>query len=389
MGDKILLFESRDLCYESNQYFMECLEDEFVKKGYTVEICDLSVQMEDKLEGLLKRQEQYKAAFDFNSLIPRLELEDGTPYLEAFEVPFYNYLVDHPLYHHVGLKRGFFDYSVICIDTCHRQYVKRHYPHIERVYTLPLGAMQADMKRSWNQKRFELLFLGTYESENLLYQDLADYPKERQTEIRSLIEAMEDDSNLTQEAALEAYLKSRGENLSPMEFAVRLNQDYLADKYLRNRKRRQEVLAAAESGVPFTVIGHGWEQVKELRRKNVTIRNGVGFAASIQMMADAKLLLNTTPGFHGGLHDRVYSGMLNECVCLTERSHFAENILEDGRNILFYDSGSTAGLTECICRIHEHPDQMIEIAQNARKKAMQEYTWEQRTREIINIIEQQ
>ena len=34
MGDTILLFESRDLCYESNRYFMECMADAFEQAGY-------------------------------------------------------------------------------------------------------------------------------------------------------------------------------------------------------------------------------------------------------------------------------------------------------------------------------------------------------------------
>ena len=84
MKDTILLFESRDLCYESNRYFIKCLKRAFESLGYPVEVCDLSLRMEEKLETVLAEQEKYMAALDFNSLLPRMELEDGTPYLEAF-----------------------------------------------------------------------------------------------------------------------------------------------------------------------------------------------------------------------------------------------------------------------------------------------------------------
>ena len=40
MKDTVLLFESRDLCYESNRYFIKCLKQAFESLGYPVEVCD-------------------------------------------------------------------------------------------------------------------------------------------------------------------------------------------------------------------------------------------------------------------------------------------------------------------------------------------------------------
>ncbi len=386
MGDTILLFESRDLCYESNRHFMRCLEDAFENMGYPVEICDLSLQMEEKLEQILERQEKYSAAFDFNSFLPRLELEDGTPYLAAFQVPFFNYLVDHPLYHHVGLKRSFPRYSVICIDMYHREYVKEYYPHIEHVYYLPLGAMQAGIERGPGQKRFELLFLGTYELEKALYQQLEEYPADQRKEISVLIEMMNADHELTQEAALKKYLEEKNQILSREQFAKRLNGDYLADKYLRNLRRKEAVLAAAKGGIPFTVMGHGWENLTELEQGNTVIRPGVGFAVSLQMLADAKMLLNSTPGFHGGLHDRVYSAMLNHTLVFTEGNSFSKQKLTDGEDAVFYDSSRPDTLTEKLVFMYENLKNIEIITECAYQKALSQETWENRAGQMIEMI---
>lgn len=378
MKDTILFFESRDLCYESNRYFVECMAEAFEYQGYPVEICDLSIRMEEKLEALLSCQEKYLLAVDFNSLLPRMELEDGTPYLDVFKVPFYNYLVDHPLYHHIGLKKSFPAYSVICIDTCHQEYIKKYYPHIKDVFYLPIGAMRAKMERSFDQKRLELLFLGTYEPEDKLYQELEDYPQEKRREISALIEMMEADPALTQEDALLAYLKRENEETDVLSFAKRLNGDYLADKYLRNLNRKRAVLAAAGTKVPFTVIGHGWEEVKGLSGKHIQLRRGVGFAASIQIMADAKMLLNSTPGFHGGLHDRVYSAMINRTLCFTEESGFSKQKLSHKENAMLYDVCRPDALAGQITHMYENPGEAEQIAERAFWKAYREETWEQR-----------
>lgn len=386
MEKTILLFQSRDLCYESNQYFMGCLEEAFEQLGYPTEICDLSLRMEERLEEILKRQENYLAAFDFNSLLPRLELEDGTPYLNAFRVPFFNYLVDHPLYHHIGLKERYSRYAVICVDLCHRRYIEKRYPHIKHVFYLPLGGMEASSERSFDQKRLELLFLGTYEPERKLYQEILDYPAGLRREVSALIEMMRADYELTQEDALEQYLNMHGERLNREDFTKRLNGDYLADKYLRNLRRKEAVLAAAKAEVPFTVTGHGWDLVSELNRSHVTIRPGIGFAASVQIMADARMLLNTTPGFHRGLHDRVYSAMMNHTLCFTEDSAFARETLSDGEEAVLYDCWNPEALTEKIREMHARPKEAERIARKAFLKAKKQHTWQNRAEELIKMI---
>lgn len=48
----------------------------------------------------LRFWEKYRAVFDFNSLLPRLAMDDGTPVIDLFDGPFYDYIVDHPLFHY-------------------------------------------------------------------------------------------------------------------------------------------------------------------------------------------------------------------------------------------------------------------------------------------------
>ncbi len=386
MGDTVLLLGSRDLCYESNQYFMRCIADALLEQGRPVEFCDVTAQMEEKLLDILMRQESFLAAFDFNSLLPRLELEDGTPFLQAFRTPFFNYLVDHPLYHHPALTGKFFNYSVICIDKCHQAYVKAHYPNVKHVYYLPLGGMQAGMARPFSEKRLDLLFLGTYGDEGRWLEELRSYPCEKRREVSALIEMMEADPDLTQEGALLAYLDREGEAFGAEAFAERLNGDFLADKYLRDHRRKEALLAAAKAKVPMTVIGHGWEKVSGLRQAHVSIQKGIGFAASLQMMANARMLLDTAPGFHGGLHDRVYSAMLNRTLCFTEGTQFARQALWDGREAALYDWRDLDALAGRIAYYHEQRGRAREIVERAYEAAANRDAWEHRALELMSWL---
>jgi glycosyltransferase involved in cell wall biosynthesis len=166
-----------------------------------------------------------------------------------------------------------------------------------------------------------------------------------------------------------------------------LNRDYLADKYLRNRRRRLAVEGAAEAGIPFTIMGHGWETVRALEKSHVTLRPAVGFSASVQMIADAKLLLNTTPGFCGGLHDRVYTAMINGTVCFTENSRFASQELEDGVNAVLYDAKHPGALGEMLQDLWEDQKKLQSISMQASQKAAVSYSWDARARELQRLLE--
>lgn len=386
MKDTVLLFESRDLCYESNHYFMEQLEQEFQNAGFRTEICDLSVHTEDRLEEILSRRQEFSAAFDFNSRLTRAELEDGTPFIDALSVPFFNYLVDHPLYHHGGLKRELKNYSVICIDQCHRDYIRTYYPHIKNVPLVPLGAMEAGRKREWEEKRFEVLFLGTYVPAEEIYGEIMEYPPDRKKEVLTLIEWMEAEPELTQEEALRRYLLKTGEELGIKEFAGRLHSDYIVDRYLRFAKRKRILSEAARSGLPLTLMGHGLGEIRELHQSNVSFYPGVGFAVSAQMMADAKVLLNITPGFQGGVHDRVYSARINRTLCLTEKNHYTGSHFSDRRELILYDEKDPGEVFGQLGQILKDKNAIEEITENAYQKAVLGETWQCRGKEILESL---
>ena len=93
------------------------------------------------LENLLGRQ--YDGVVDINSKLPYFVLEDDRRFLDVLGAPFYNYIVDHPLYHHPGLMFPLQNYHAIAIDHYHETYMRSYYPHLQQVSYLPLGVTQS------------------------------------------------------------------------------------------------------------------------------------------------------------------------------------------------------------------------------------------------------
>ena len=99
------------------------MEEALESIGCEVEYLELSHDDVDYdcLEDLLPEKEErsrYDAILDINSKLPYLTLEDGSPFLDRLNAPFYNWIVDHPLYHHPGLSFPLKNYHVLAIDQC-------------------------------------------------------------------------------------------------------------------------------------------------------------------------------------------------------------------------------------------------------------------------------
>ena len=74
--EKILVFCSREICYLSGNFFAHQLAAAFDDLGYETTVCEFTSQ--DDLDAVLSPffGKKYRAVFDFNSLLPRLAMDD-------------------------------------------------------------------------------------------------------------------------------------------------------------------------------------------------------------------------------------------------------------------------------------------------------------------------
>lgn len=69
--------------------------------------------------------------------------EDGTPVLDKLDGPFFDYILDHPLFHYNCLNADLKNLNGIFLDEAQEAYVKRYYPRVKKTLTMPLGATEA------------------------------------------------------------------------------------------------------------------------------------------------------------------------------------------------------------------------------------------------------
>ena len=83
--EKIIVFSSREICYQSSSFFANQMADAFEDLGFDVQVCEFDEH--DDLDAVFQPLygQKYRLLLDFNSTITRMVEEDGTPVLDKLD----------------------------------------------------------------------------------------------------------------------------------------------------------------------------------------------------------------------------------------------------------------------------------------------------------------
>ena len=398
---KVLLANTRELCYFSGSYFLNRIQEELTRAGVEVVRLDLS---EDEADfSLLQEQigKHFDAILDINSRLPYLIDEKGGRILNQMDAPFFNYIVDHPLYHHPGLVFPIHRYYALGVDRMHCTYMKQYYPQFKDVQFLPLGGTKALTDIPFRARRKEILFMGTYiqdddfehrilglrqQLNNATYQlalDLYDaWDDERETIEECLHSLLMRYGSCKDEEQLTEYINDAYEM---RDFPELLNAMFLVDQRRRNENRIFILTRLAETHAKLMIVGEGWKSTPLADYENVTIRGGCSMEQSFEQMVQHRFLLDINPAFRLGMHDRVASGLANGCVAVTNMSPKFDEELKNQRQLLYYKKQSAAQIPEWLSDLTE--DEMEEISDAAKKQWQEKYSFPVRVKEWIRMID--
>jgi len=423
--EKVLLFEINDACYQSYHYFTQSIAAELEKSGYDVEIFHGTKDKLDELEKYIGKS--YKACIDFNSFLPKLIRDDDSFLIDAIDAPYYDFILDHPLYHHDSLRRNLRDFHVFCLDENHKKYIEKYYPHIKRVHMIPItgeeflqpeaitaraekneavrigdeiraGYNEAvqDESVTWSDKtvsgitvadkNIDVLFTGTYVNPGEILDLINEEPEFMKEDILFLIDQMLTHNEMTQEDALQIRMKE-SDYIEEENFSLFMQRYFLADTYVKAFIREKIIKSLVEAQIPVTVCGYGWDKLFGTEQKALTILKEIPYHNIFKLMSEAKILLNIMPLFKAGAHDRVFSGMMNKCLCLTDSSSYLEKNFENFKNIVFFDLNHLEDISNIITKLLENPTQMKAISEAGYTITKEKHTWKNRVEEILEAIQ--
>lgn len=385
-NEKVLIFTSREICYNSHYFFAHQMGWAFEKAGYETEYCEFT--RESDFDMVLKPhlEKRYKVILDFNSLMPQLAEEDGTPVLDMMDGPFYDYILDHPLFHYNCLSAKAKNFHAILLDEAQEAYVQRYYTGVKSTMLMPLGATEAFSKEKRTVVPECILFMGSYDSEEKLYELIELAPEPIKTLSQQVLEHRLETPEATMEEIFRNVLKERGMELDDAAFALFMNHMYPVDAYVRNHFRRKAIDCLVKHHIPVKIVGEGWEKYAGITDRLIQWERPVEFGLSFEMIAKEHILLNNSPFFNHGAHDRIYAGMANHCAVLSDDNPYLRRTLKNRENIMLYSLKDEKNFKDMAEELLTNHTFRKEIQENAYQEFLRNHTWEKRVERLLSEL---
>ena len=380
--EKMIVFSSREICYNSGSFFANQIADAFETLGFDVTVCEFTC--EDDLDAVLTPfyGKKYRLLLDFNSAMTRMAEADGTPVLDFMDGPFLDYVLDHPLFHYNCLRADLKNLNAVFVDETHESYARRYYPNLKKTVTMPLGAAEA--VADWRKKEEKaVLFMGTYDSPDSVYELIKAAPEPLGTYMKKLIDMRTAEPNLPMEEAFRSLLTEEGEEISDERFALLMNAMYPVDVFIRDYFRKEAVDALVRKKIPVRLAGEGWHKYDGCQNVNVRTERQVTFGVSFEKIAHADILLNVSPFFNHGAHDRIFAAMANHCVSLTDENPYLKRLFTDRKEVCMYSLKNLSTLTECAGELLENDRLLDTVKEHAYRQFKDKYTWRKKAEQLL------
>lgn len=406
MTSRILIFTTRQLCYNSASFFAAQMANELEDMGYECEFCQLpddgiagsgteaakacgGADIDTDIQHCLERYvgKEYAAVLDFNSKLPRLVMEDGSYYLDHIAAPFYNYILDNPLYHHSTLECRLLRYHVILVDGNHCSYVRRYYPHIKSVDRIFLGASEAVLKKTFEEKKECVLFMGTYRNPDDYLEQIRAAGGQASCDMLRMIEIIKSDDTCTMECALKNVLSDTWREVTNQEMALLMNYYYPVEMYLRNFYREQLITSLFKGGIPVRITGDWWENYGFGNCAGIKADKPVRFGRSFDRIAEYAVIADSSPFFKAGVHDRVFAGMANETAVLTDNNQYIDSTLAAHGYVMAYPLNDMSAACNMAEELLANRQKRREMTQKAYEEYRRGHTWKHTAQAFVRLLD--
>lgn len=386
---KIILFRG---AIETLSYFSRQLEVHFKEKGCAVFWVDMSNAKESakKLAKFCKPKETAMITFNFIGLggEEAFVWEKGETIWEAMQVKCLNLLVDHPLYYHKYLEKKHPGMTVFCLDRQHVAFIREFYPWNE-VHFLPTAGNlllrdpgEAASKESlipYLERKYDVVFIGNYAPLPDLAKHFPMQSKEYIDYYYRIIDDMIAHTDLSLHEALIKNLREEIGELSTEDLKTGMVSMVFLDLYVRTYFRAKAVCALAEAGINVHLFGKDWDKLICAKRENLIWCGGqVDSAECVRAVQNGRICLNVMLWFKDGVHDRIFTAMLNGSVALTDDSIYLRELFSDGKELRFFALKQIERLPEIAKGLLDDPETAERIAAEGYEAAWKAHTWEKR-----------
>lgn len=336
-----------------------------------------------------------KAVLNYNFYSAFMEYKNGENFWKHFNVPIITMLMDHPFCFEGAFEMLPGNSVVLCPDRNHMNYVLRFYPNISTAGFLPHGGeISSTPIKPVSERSIDVLYTGGISRPNAykIMPDFGKYDFDARGIGNEAYDFLIKNPDNTTEYALEKVLKEKGIVLSDEELSRFIADMHYVDLLAVSYYREKTIRILADAGITVRLYGFGWDALDWINGSNVDYRGRVSAYDIPALMADSRIVLSTMTWFKDGTHDRVFNGMLQGAVAVTDTSVYMEEefkgIYAGGdysaadAELGFFRLSEIEKLPDMVRYLLDDPGRMQQLADAGYKKALAGHTWEKRAMEL-------
>lgn len=333
------------------------------------------------LEELFK--EKPDATFSFNGLMPD---DEGNFFADLIKIPHVAALVDTPNRFLPLIKS---QYTIIAnADKFGVDFFKGI--NFNKTFFFPHAVGRDEKHPAEAERPIDILVLATcMEYENLPQTWKKKYPPAVCAAMQEAANASLNDNHTTYVEAFVNAIDKQLNNGAPIQ-TENLDFPQIFDDiefYLRG-KDRIEMIRSIE-GVNIHVygdsIGTNWK-IALAGKKNVTLHEAVDFNKALELMKQAKIILNSNPHFKNGAHERIFTGLNLGALVITNDNTFLRENFENGKNIVLFQHGKWDQLNSSIKHFLANEKDRQNLVHSAQETINKHFTWDNNAKTLIQAL---
>lgn len=381
----VLIYKGSNVCHNVLNVFADAFGAALEKEGQAVEYYDIESRPIGEITELVGRR--YRAVVGIQTYAFTIRMKDGETWLHnLIGGKKFNFVFDHPIWMLPHLQHGVTDFCVLTHDFNYAGFIEQYYG--KAAYILPpAGILARGEESKTEEKKYDLSFVGTY-GDYIHEINLIHGMERRQRFLANhFLLVMRKNPNLTAEKALEQTLRERDMTLSKEEFLEQFYQLRRVIYCVMHYYRYLVLKAILEAGLRLDVFGDSWQHCPLRKYDNLICHPNVTVEESLAVWGQSKLSLNIMSWHKAGFTERIANSMLQGAVVVTDKSDYLEKDFKNEEEILMFDLREISALPDRIKKMLEDDAGRGRIAEAAKKKALQEHTWQARAKEFLRLLE--
>jgi hypothetical protein len=369
--------------YQTTRLFVDQLANAFTKLGFVSLVVDMT--REDWPATMASALgEPVQLVLSFNAIGIDTS-RSGTPLFSSVPAPFVACFMDHPVYHVDRIAVPVPSAVYGCVDRSHARFLARFFLGEKTAAFVPHGGIESPAAAP--ERDIAILFSGTFIDPRAVEAEWKEYPAPVRGLFRDAADLWEADPALALEEAVETALARRGLWPDRSLHATIARYSLPIDTFVRAARRERFLGAIVDAGLSVDIVGDNWERSRFAQCAHVRLHPPVGYKEMLGLMQRSKLVFNVMPAFPDGSHDRVFCGLLNGAVSVSDTNAYLASEFRDGEDCVLYSQAALPELPERLRALLADEERRAAIAERGRTLCRQRHTWAARARTILEIVE--